>query len=490
MMQNIIKAAGVMFVHSLWQGMLIAGIATLLIRSFRGVSSLRYNLLCICFGLLVVVCGYTFVQQYLFFSNSSVTTISPVVVTDNVYIAEKQTSLIDVAMQWCISNSYIIVGCWLIIFLFKITSMTRSLLLLKKVTSIACSNVDDLWQQKLKTLAASMNISFQLLFRQSMLVTQPIVIGFLKPVILVPIGLLTQLPPVEAEAILLHELAHIKRNDFLVNLMQSFAECIFFFNPGLLILSSMITREREYCCDDLAIKKTGDKKTFIRALASFHELQPQLVKHAMAFGGRRGLLAQRVHRIIHQKKINAMSKILPLFTLIFIGFLFVSFSILPGKEINNKKSIEQQKMPALQQETKRNATILKIEVQEPDKKAITSSVIKHSLGKPVIQHDTIPAGASKDFIAGYNAALNFKNSFIDTALTAIEKKQIEGNARTNPGQTGMTSIKSREAFTTVFQKKEKEKDLINHTEKLSGTEALVADKKTIEEQLAREKKEN
>src|SRR4030095_11498069 len=94
---------------------------------------------------------------------------------------------------------------------------------------------------------------------QSSLTKVPVVIGHLKPVILFPIGILNSLPQNEVEAILLHELAHIARNDFLINLLQQFTEIIFFFNPAVIWVSSCIKSERENCCDDIAISVTQDK---------------------------------------------------------------------------------------------------------------------------------------------------------------------------------------------------------------------------------------
>jgi len=89
------------------------------------------------------------------------------------------------------------------------------------------------------------------------------VIGLVKPAILVPLGLLSNLPPGQVEAVLLHELAHIRRKDYLVNLLQSFAEAIFFFNPAVLWISSLIREERENCCYDIAIGGIKNKNKFI-----------------------------------------------------------------------------------------------------------------------------------------------------------------------------------------------------------------------------------
>ena len=106
---------------------------------------------------------------------------------------------------------------------------------------------------------------------ESAIVKVPVVIGLLKPVILLPLGLLSNLPPDQVEAVLLHELAHIRRKDYLVNLLQSFAEVVFFFNPALLWISSLMREERENCCDDVAISHIKNKKQFIHALVAFQE---------------------------------------------------------------------------------------------------------------------------------------------------------------------------------------------------------------------------
>ena len=115
--------------------------------------------------------------------------------------------------------------------------------------------------------------------------------------IFVPLGLLTQLPPEQAEAILLHELAHIKRNDYLVNVLQHIMEALLFFNPALLWLSGRIRGERENCCDDIAIAQTRDRKQYIAALIGFREFH---ANYLPAFTGSSGLV-YRVRRIALQE---------------------------------------------------------------------------------------------------------------------------------------------------------------------------------------------
>jgi len=100
--------------------------------------------------------------------------------------------------------------------------------------------------------------------------------------------------------VLLHELAHIRRHDYLVNLMQQLSECVFFFNPGLLWVSSLLREERENCCDDIAIAQTGDRVRLVRALVRIKEHSMGVAVVAFRPGGKRQLL-RRVLRIAQQR---------------------------------------------------------------------------------------------------------------------------------------------------------------------------------------------
>jgi hypothetical protein len=152
--------------------------------------------------------------------------------------------------------------------------------------------------------------------------------GIFKPMILLPVSLVTQLRTDEVEAILLHELAHIKRKDYFVNLIQHFAEIIFFFNPAVLWLSSVIRDEREHCCDDLAIHETRSKEKFIQALVVFQEYHLRDTQLALGFPGQKNHLLGRVKRIItnKNKSLNNMEKIVLIAGIVLFGLFAVTFS--------------------------------------------------------------------------------------------------------------------------------------------------------------------
>jgi beta-lactamase regulating signal transducer with metallopeptidase domain/thiol-disulfide isomerase/thioredoxin len=148
-------------------------------------------------------------------------------------------------------------------------------------------------------LAGRMGVWRAVRVLQSAVIDSPIVIGALKPVILVPVGILTGLSPRELESILAHELAHVRRHDYLVNLMQGVIETLLFYHPAVWWISRRVRVEREHCCDDEAVRATGDRAVYVGALAAVAE------SAGGALGGPRlapaatgGVLLARVRRVL------------------------------------------------------------------------------------------------------------------------------------------------------------------------------------------------
>jgi beta-lactamase regulating signal transducer with metallopeptidase domain/thiol-disulfide isomerase/thioredoxin len=174
-----------------------------------------------------------------------------------------------------------------------------------------------LWVQRLKSrsthavggaveaMAAKLAQRLQLRQRvrllQSTMVDSPLVIGLIKPLILLPASVLTDLPPAQLEALLAHELAHVLRHDYLVNLLQTVAETLLFYHPAAWWVSARLRDEREQCCDDLAIAVTRDRATYARALASVAGAAVPRLAPAAA----RGELLHRVRRILGQSDADA-----------------------------------------------------------------------------------------------------------------------------------------------------------------------------------------
>ena len=159
-------------------------------------------------------------------------------------------------------------------------------------------------------------------------IKNPITLGFFKPLVLLPLSLLSGTPPEMIEAIILHELAHIKRNDFLMNIVQTLIETLFFYHPGIWYLSSKIRRERELACDDIALSLTTDRLTYAKALSLAQENMIQNGKLAVAFAGNKNALIERIKRL--NTKITMKTNLIEKVTaglLILAAFLFFSFMI-------------------------------------------------------------------------------------------------------------------------------------------------------------------
>ena len=159
--------------------------------------------------------------------------------------------------------------------------------------------VPDDWQRRLKSLAIRLRVSRPVQLVESALVDVPTVIGWLKPMILIPASALTGLTVPQLEAVLAHELAHIRRHDYLVNLVQTVVETLLFYHPAVWWLSHRIRDERENCCDDLAVEICGSPLDFAQALTAMETLRSpargQTSSLALAASG--GSLLARIRRL-------------------------------------------------------------------------------------------------------------------------------------------------------------------------------------------------
>ncbi|MCE2541062.1 MAG: M56 family metallopeptidase [Acidobacteria bacterium] len=152
------------------------------------------------------------------------------------------------------------------------------------------------WQATAARLAARLGLVDAVRVVESRLVGTPTVVGWMRPIVLLPVAALANLTPAQVEAILAHELAHVRRHDYLVNLLQSFGETVLFFHPAVWWVSGRIRAEREHCCDDVALLVSGDRVGYASALAALEEWRGG--EAAPALGAADGPLGGRVRRIL------------------------------------------------------------------------------------------------------------------------------------------------------------------------------------------------
>jgi bla regulator protein BlaR1 len=337
---ELVRAFCWTLIHSLWQGLVLAAVTGLILTlTRRSHAKKRYGSLSVLFFLFLLVTAATFIREISLmkpattFPVSSDRFIEQALTADlsvqaaGVDLRVGQQGWINRFIDYFNTHAAMVVTVWFIVFLAKLLRLGGNLFYVQRLRSYKTLQPAGEWKEKIKLLADKLGLCIQVQLLESAIVNVPVTMGVFKPIILLPVGLLAHLPGDEIEAILLHELAHIKRRDYFVNLLQSLAETIFFFNPALLWLSSLIRDERENCCDDIAISVTNNKTNFINALISFQEYHFAKPNYGMAFPGKKHQLLNRVKRIVSNsnKTLNAAEKsVLGFGVAILLFFSFVT----------------------------------------------------------------------------------------------------------------------------------------------------------------------
>jgi beta-lactamase regulating signal transducer with metallopeptidase domain len=153
------------------------------------------------------------------------------------------------------------------------------------------------WQSASERLAVRLRLDVPFRVVESSLVDVPTVIGWVRPMILLPLAALTNLTPMQIEALLAHELAHIRRRDYAVNLLQTLAETLLFYHPGVWWVSTRIREAREQCCDDVAVELCDEPATYAAALAELASWRGR--DPSLAVGAADGAVLRRVRRLLH-----------------------------------------------------------------------------------------------------------------------------------------------------------------------------------------------
>jgi beta-lactamase regulating signal transducer with metallopeptidase domain len=157
-------------------------------------------------------------------------------------------------------------------------------------------DADTLTKSIVSRLAARAGIRRSIRVLQSTFAEVPAVVGWLRPVVLLPVAVLAGLTPQQLEALIAHELAHVRRYDYLVNILQMSVETLLFYHPAVWWVSSRIRYERELCCDDFAVRLCGDAVSYARALTQLEKMRPSAP--TLAMGSASGPLFHRVQRLL------------------------------------------------------------------------------------------------------------------------------------------------------------------------------------------------
>lgn len=195
------------------------------------------------------------------------------------------------------------------------------------------------WKLFTEKVARHMGITKQIRLWVSHHVDVPATIGFMKPVILIPLASINQLSADQLEAIILHELSHIKRNDYLINLFISIIETLLFFNPFIVLLAKVIKRERENCCDDFVIQYQYDRHAYASALLSLEQFRNADLRLAIgATSGKKQLLL-RIKRIMEVNSNSNFNYGQKLAALLLITGVICSVAWLSPQKKETKKQL-------------------------------------------------------------------------------------------------------------------------------------------------------
>lgn len=328
--EPMLRALGWALTHAVWQAALFA-LALLLLLPRLKTAKQRYWA---AYGTLVSVLAAavgTFFWKYELpeTASSSILTFSGTDATASTFYVESQwleTNVVESFSHWLETNHALVVAVWLIGFAFFLLRLGGGVWHVHRLRSRKVEALANHWQERLQILCGRIGVARSVRLLESALAVAPLTIGWLKPVILLPVGFANQLTPAEVEAVLAHELAHIARRDWFFNLIQAFIETIFYYHPAVWWISAVIRRERENACDDLALAATGNPLAFARALVQVQELAKPAPALALAMSGnRRRTLLERVRRILNQapqqqhqvmEKITATVVLLALLTLV------------------------------------------------------------------------------------------------------------------------------------------------------------------------------
>jgi beta-lactamase regulating signal transducer with metallopeptidase domain len=319
-------------IHSLWQGASIAVLIFVISKSGLLKHDQQHYWMYI-LGMLLTFSCTMFTFFYLYTSVDSSGAVIPVYETGLLTF----TPHLDYdpgPFSW----SIILTGLWSVGIFIYLIKMGVGYIKMWKVVRDATS-VSDFWYKKLDSLKCRMGGKSHVRLKSSHDVGIPFIWGVTRPVIIIPVMYFTRLNPKEIEGILLHELAHIKKYDFLLNIIQLLVESLFFYHPIIWWFSYRARMFREYRCDALVTRHTEDINTYLQALYHAARISFDASNTKVALLNNQSQLIMRIKRMTTRQAVN--NRIKPMISLILIllfGFTFLAFSTMwkPSKGIEQK----------------------------------------------------------------------------------------------------------------------------------------------------------
>ncbi|MBB2147273.1 M48 family metalloprotease [Pedobacter sp. LMG 31464] len=385
MINNLIKAIGWSILHSLWQGALIYAILFIVLMAWPKMNArLKHNL---AFGsLFLIFASFCFTFFSIFELPTTNQSIESIAFNEAAY-----QNLSELSRNFNFkTEAYfpLVVTMYLVGIAFQLLILLSSYVKLKKLKQVNTLSVPAEWSTIFELTLTQLKINKTVKFFLSSKVNVPLVIGFFKPVVLFPIALATQLDLKQVEAILIHELSHIRRNDYLINLVKTCIETLLFFNPFVWLTTKFIHIEREHACDDLVVNFTGTPLTYAHALLKLELLKDkQTPSLSLAATGKNQHLYQRIKRITDMKTnyMNAKQQffILTLTIATVVSLAWMNPTKKSAEKVKKATILSQIETPINETRGLKNHLIVKADTDTTKKKKQFKMVVKGNDGKEV-----------------------------------------------------------------------------------------------------------
>ena len=316
-----IPALAVALAHFVWQGALLGLLTLVLVRALpRARPQTRYAIYCIA----MLVCAVLPMLNFAALLVELGTTTIPQV--DHTQRASSSATMTSTVLVWSgpLADSLCrtIVAIWALGASILLMRLARSLGWIRRLQQTPQSTQQPIWQARLDQLTAQFGLTRHVALRVVDGLASPLCAGWLRPVVFVPAGLLTRMTPALIEALLAHELAHLRRHDFLVNGVQAVLEALLFYHPVIWWLSGQIRQEREQIADEMAAERIGAPRILANALAELSEFQAIYVPNTLAQAARDGKLLTRIKRLVQPNDRHAHAGVwTQLGTLLLFGLL-------------------------------------------------------------------------------------------------------------------------------------------------------------------------
>ena len=378
--QYILEVLGWTLAHSLWQLLLVAGILWLLFRieAFKSPQR-RYSLgLSALFVILCLFTG-TFIYEY---ELNNLPIGQGIVVPVNALASEKSAvnalSFPEILSRKIEGALPYMVYFWLIGVMVYFFRHAGNFVALQQLKARAEEKVPQPLIQSANKIKQQFAIQFPVDFKLSREIRVPITYGILKPVILIPIGLMVQLSPAQLEAIIAHELAHIRRHDFAINLVQAALEILFFYHPAFWWINTLVKEAREHVADDMAIASGVKSIDLAHALAMVaNQATEQSPELAMAAHSSKFPLLNRIKRMLGKEP--ARFSYSPLITKTMLLTLIFSAILLIGNANEDQASKERWLSTALETEFELSSQYLFDTLQKPEQVARPQVIVEEEV---------------------------------------------------------------------------------------------------------------